>query len=287
MNGARELFTRLFRILLLLVVLAGGAVFVVRQGTLRQLKSERNRLEQQLIQSSNHLETPMRAEAARSDSTNTDLSAAEQSELLRLRGEIGVLRRELGDETNRLPGLTGGELARATKGALPARAEVTAVVKALVAGGTNSITPGNHVFGDDPAPGVVKRLRVEFELGGQRGTNETTEGGSLEIPAGAEVVRAVYGDFPPLEPDKEILDVTEKLSGMVANGETSVKAANALVGFDPAPMIGKTLRVELRVDGAPVVLEANEGKTLDIPAGAQVIHADYGNLRGQKRSSPQ
>jgi len=52
------------------------------------------------------------------------------------------------------------------------------------------------------------------------------------------------------------------------NGANSVTAANELVGFDPAPMIGKVLHVQLVVDGVPQVIEADEGRPLDIPVGA-------------------
>ena len=272
-----------FRILLSFAVLAAATVFMVRYSTLRQLNSERSRIEQQIVEWSNRHVAAAPAEEARSISTAAGLSATEHSELLRLRGQIGVLGRELAEETNQPGALTGAEAARAVQGVLHGQADVTAMVKALVAGGTNSLAPGNHVFGEDPASGVVKRLRVEFDFDGEHHTNETTEGGTLEIPAGAEVVRAVYGDFPALEPNSDVVDVTAKISAMLANDETSVKAANALVGLDPAPMIGKMLRVELRVDGAPLVIEADEGRTVDIPAGAEVIHAVYGNLRGQKR----
>ena len=272
-----------FRILVSFVVLAAATVFMVRHRTLRWLNSERSRIERQIVEWSNRRAAAAPAEEARSISTAAGLSAAEHSELLRLRGQVGVLRRDLAEETSQPAALTGAKAAQAVQGELPGQADVTAVVKALVAGGTNSIAPGNQVFGEDPASGVVKRLRVEFDLGGERHIKETTEGGTLEIPAGAEVVRAVYGDFPALDPNSDVVDVTAKISAMLANDETSVKAGNALVGLDPAPMIGKMLRVELRVDGAPLVIEADEGKTVDIPAGAEVVHAVYGNLRGQKR----
>ena len=77
--------------------------------------------------------------------------------------------------------------------------------------------------------------------------------------------------------------VTAEIAAMIANGEGTLKAGNALVGFDPAPNIGKVLRVELRVDGASQVLEANEGEAVDIPAGASIIGAIYGDVRGPER----
>jgi hypothetical protein len=43
-------------------------------------------------------------------------------------------------------------------------ADVTTMVKSLVAGGNREIRAGNDLAEDDPAPGVVKRLRVQFLL---------------------------------------------------------------------------------------------------------------------------
>lgn len=275
-----------FRILLSFIVFAAAALFIARHAMLRQLNSERSHLDQLTLEwPIRHSVAGLPAEA-RPLSTNADLSAAEHSELLRLRSELGRLHRELAEATNEPAPLTRAPVLPAAGSALPGRADVTASVQALVAAGTNSIAAGNHLLGDDPAPGVVKRLRVEFALGSQQYTNETTEPGTLEIPAGAEVLRAIYGDFPALDPNSDVVDVTEKISTVVASGATSVQAANGLVGFDPAPMIGKMLRLELRVDGAPLAIEFDEGKTAEIPVGAEVVHAAYGNLRGQKRPSP-
>jgi len=209
-------------------------------------------------------------------------------ELQRLRSEVGDLRRQTNELQNslaqtRIPvAATSPEALQAASSAMQRQADVTAAVRAMVASGSNSITAGNGLF-EDPASGRVKRFRVEFEIGGQRYTNETSEGASLQIPAGAEVVRAIYGDFPWLEPNKDLVDVRAKIAAMIANGESTVKAANALVGFDPAPNIGKILRVELRVDGASQVLEANEGEAIDIPAGAAIIGAIYGDVRGREQ----
>ena len=274
---------RRFPILVSLVVLVGATFFLVRHSTLRDLESEHSRLEREWLERTNaHVAT----EPARIDDsarTNAGLSAEEFSELLRLRGEIGRLRDDLATATNQIARAIASESRPATNGAPEGKADVTSVVQALVAGGSNSVVAGNGLFGSDPALGVVKRLRVEYTLGGVAYTNETTEGGPLEIPAAAEVLRAIYGDFPALDPTKEIMDVTLKVAAMMANGANSVKAANELVGFDPAPMIGKVLRVEVLVDGVPRYIEADEGHPLDIPAGATVIQAVYGNLRGDKR----
>ena len=276
-----------FPVLVSLVVLAGATLFLVRHRTLRELESERSRLERQSAEWTNR---PVTAVPARTDDlarTNAGLSAAEFSELMRLRGEVGRLRDDMAKATNQVARLIAPEPRPAANGSPDGKADVTSMVQALVAGGSNSLVAGNGLFGADPAPGVVKRFRVEYNLGGQAYANETTEGGTLAIPAGAEVVRAIYGDFPALDPTTEVMDVTAKVAAIIANGANSVTAANELVGFDPAPMIGKVLSVQLVVDGAPQVIEADEGHSLDIPVGATVVQAVYGNLRGEKRQSPE
>jgi hypothetical protein len=274
---------RRFLILILLMVLAGATLFLLRRTTLRELESERSRLERQSAERTNPPVATEPTRTADSARTNAGLSAAEFSELLRLRGEIGRLREDLAKATNQIARAIAVENRPATNGAPDGRADVTSAVQTLVAGGSNSIVAGNGLFGSDPAYGVVKRLRVEYKLGGVAYTNETTEGGALEIPAGAEVLRAIYGDFPALDPTKEVMDVTLKVAALMANGANSVTAANELAGFDPAPMIGKVLRVELLVDGVPRFIEVDEGHPLNIPAGATIVLAVYGNLRGEKR----
>lgn len=263
------------------------ALLVSREHLKAKLREQNEELAQQAAQIGQ-----LEAEKKR---LSEDLAAAQSlpqehlHELLRLRSELGILRRQTNELQNslaqaRIPAaVTSPEAVPAASSAMQNQTDVTAVVKAMVAGGSNSIAGnGNGLFGD-LAIGKVKRFRVEFEINGQQHTNETTEGSSLQIPAGAEVVRAIYGDFPGLDPNNDVVDVTGKIAAMIANGESTVKAANALVGFDPAPNIGKVLRVELRVNGTAQVLEANEGRALDIPAGAAVIGAVYGDVRGRER----
>lgn len=274
---------RRFPILVLLVVLAGATFFLVRRSTLRELESERSRLAAQLAEWTNRDVAAEPARTADSARPNAGLSATEFSELMRLRGEIGRLRDDLAKATNQIARAIASESRPDAAGAPDRKVDVTSAVQALLAGGSNSIVAGNGLIGSDPAYGMVKRLRVEYTLDAHAYTNETTENGTLEIPAGAEVTRAIYGDFPALDPTKEVMDVTQKVAAILANGGSSVKAANELVGFDPAPMIGKVLRVELLVDGTPRFIEATEGHPLDIPAGATIVQAVYGNLRGEKR----
>ena len=91
---------------------------------------------------------------------------------------------------------------------------MTATVKSLVAGGTREIQADNALTGDDPAPNAVKQLRVNYRLNGRRQTIEVTEGKTLELPEGAEVEQALYGQLhpPPARSDREV-DLTAKALG--------------------------------------------------------------------------
>ena len=74
--------------------------------------------------------------------------------------------------------------------------DVTATVAAAVKGERLTISANNNVFGDT-APGVPKRLHVEYSSNSDKLTKDAGEGGQLEIsvPAGRKLVitKAVYG----------------------------------------------------------------------------------------------
>jgi hypothetical protein len=175
---------------------------------------------------------------------------------------------------------------KALYGALPAGGQswldVTASVKSLVANGTRQIPASNDMAGDDPAPNIVKRLRVEFILNGRQHSADATEGGNLDLPAGSEVVKALYGDLSG-DIGRGWLDVTARVKSLVARDKNLIQANNSIAGFDPAPNIVKQLRVEFRLDGKLRKVEIKEGKTLEVPVGAEIVEALYGNLHERKR----
>jgi putative heme-binding domain-containing protein len=74
--------------------------------------------------------------------------------------------------------------------------DVTAVVAAAVKDESLSIAAGNVLFGDT-APGVPKKLHLEYTVGGEKLSRDVPENGKLEIsaPAGKHLVilKAVYG----------------------------------------------------------------------------------------------
>jgi hypothetical protein len=167
-------------------------------------------------------------------------------------------------------------LLKAVYGAFPMWMDVTAGVKSLVADGQRQIPANNDMAGDDPASGFIKQLRVEFVHDGRHQNVEATEGKSIDLPAGSEVVKALYGYWPGGVQTPR--DVTATVKLLVAGGTREIRADNGMAGGDPAPNAVKQLRVNYRLDGRRQTSEVTEGKTLELPEGAEVEQALYGQL---------
>ncbi|MFO0818049.1 MAG: c-type cytochrome [Pirellulales bacterium] len=93
--------------------------------------------------------------------------------------------------------------------------DVTAEVAAAVKGEKLAIQADNSTFGDT-APGVPKKLRVEYRVGNETRVHEVQEGGRVEIaaPAGTKlmIIKATYGPADgskpvTLENPEDALDV--------------------------------------------------------------------------------
>jgi len=165
---------------------------------------------------------------------------------------------------------------KAVYGAFPTWSDVTATVKSLVADGTLQIPANNDTAGDDPAPGNVKQLRVEFVHDRKHQQLEATEGKSITLPTGSKVVSARYGYWPGNQ--RAWRDVTATVKSLIASGTREIQADNAMAGDDPAPNEVKQLRVNYRLNGQRQTSEVTEGKTLELPDGAEVEQASYGQL---------
>ena len=155
---------------------------------------------------------------------------------------------------------------KAVYGLVPSWSDVTATVRSLVAGGARQIPASNDMAGDDPAPNIVKQLRVTYRLNSRWQTNEVTEGQALELPAGAEVQQALYGRLPPssAQGDQQV-DLTAKLSARVKHGALSVRIDNDFAGGDPAIDNFKELRVDYTVDGVRKRATIPEHEMLTLP----------------------
>ena len=144
--------------------------------------------------------------------------------------------------------------------------DVTSKVKALAASGTRRIPATNDMAGTDPANQIVKELCVDLIVAGCQERLTAPENETLELPPGAEVVRALYGDIPPdAELKDRVVDVTGKLASLVQDGTLSVVATNELAGRDPAFLTVKKLRVEYTLNGAHRSVTVGENQPLTLP----------------------
>ena len=137
---------------------------------------------------------------------------------------------------------------KATYGSFPAvegTTDLTTKVKSLVDAGTLEIPANNDFAGDDPAPNVVKQLRVEFTLNGQPQSEVAKEDESLTLPASAVVTKAIYGTRSS---QRQTIDLTKKLASLVDKGELSVRIDNKFAGRDPADLVPKELRVDYSLE---------------------------------------
>lgn len=91
-----------YRLILSLVIIATTTIFAFRHRSLNRLKSENAERQQRAEETVRSRSIKARTNAASVAATEPGLSPSERSELLRLRGEIGPLRKELAQETNRM-----------------------------------------------------------------------------------------------------------------------------------------------------------------------------------------
>jgi hypothetical protein len=189
------------------------------------------------------------------------------------------------------------QILRAEYGADSRWVDVTQRLKSIASSNT-SFRMGNSTFGVDPAPGVVKMLRItarSLQGGGNR-TFEYREGSTVD---GAQfsgwnggnwgdgnsgnwgggnggnvgwgeyrILRAEYGA------DNRWADVTQQLR-RIASSDATFRMGNSTFGIDPAPGVVKTLRIVARRPGErDRTFEYREGSTVD---GAQFSGWNGGN----------
>ena len=158
---------------------------------------------------------------------------------------------------------------------LPGMTNVTAKLSGMIR--DNALTVNaNSALGGDPAPLILKELRVDYKYAGKNATAVVPENQVMKLPEGdpipgakLEIVRGFYGKLPPEIPDNcitRMVDVTAKLNGLVKEGRLSVLAGNNLAG-DPAPMTPKQLRIEYKLNGIAKTTAFNENEYVELPEG--------------------
>jgi len=144
------------------------------------------------------------------------------------------------------------EVVRAIWSAPMRRLDVRAYLQDLVDSGTRTFTVSDLIAMGDPAPLVVKELKLEYEIGGERRTLTARDPDTVRLGEPEEeskpirIVSAHWG--PPGEVERS-KDVTDQVRRIVASGTSSFLVATLASEGDPAVNILKTLRVEYRVKG--------------------------------------
>jgi hypothetical protein len=162
--------------------------------------------------------------------------------------------------TTAAPGLV---ITKAVYGDLPdgPSADVTAKVATLAKHNALSVAATNDNF-DDPAPNIVKKLRVDYTYDGIAHTRIVEENATLTIQPGRVrlvIKKAVYGDLP----DGSTIDVTAKVAAAAENDSLSIAATNDNF-TDPASGIVKKLQVDYTFDGKEKSKTVGESDTLTI-----------------------
>jgi hypothetical protein len=179
------------------------------------------------------------------------------------------------------PGITPGrpippgeqyQILRADYGAGHRRADVTQRLR-QIASTNQTFRMGNDTFGIDPAPGVVKTLRIFGRS--PRGGNRTFEYREGSLVDGALFTGWSGGHWGPgPAPEYLILnadygagnrrvDVTQRLRQLAASDRT-FRMGNNTFGVDPAPGVVKTLRIFARDPrGRNRTFEYQEGSIVD------------------------
>ena len=127
----------------------------------------------------------------------------------------------------------------------------------------------NSTMGGDPAYLQVKELEVVYRLAGKTEKVLAKEHGTINIPAGAEIVSAWYGVIDPAwKPSGDLTtDITAALAACVADGKLSAAINNRLAKGDPAPMQHKEAHITYVYDGVRKTITVKENAELSLPSG--------------------
>jgi hypothetical protein len=148
-------------------------------------------------------------------------------------------------------------------------ANVTEIISKSVADGNLTIVAANNLLKEDPAPGMIKELQIDYRVNGANKQVQIIEGQSVTLPQEAEIANAWYGilsNIPEIGHVRKTVDVTDKLAGVVKGGALRVNVDNGLVDDKkPVPFVKKEVRVEYLYNGVHGCTKAVENKKLILP----------------------
>jgi hypothetical protein len=118
--------------------------------------------------------------------------------------------------------------------------------------------------GDDPAPGVVKTLTVDYRIDGRSYSVKAQDSATLHLTPDALKIAVNKARYGVLDDPKRTRDVREKLQRLVDAGESSFQVARMAAGDDPAFLVVKTLELEYTRDGRHFSTRGTDPDVIDL-----------------------
>jgi hypothetical protein len=148
--------------------------------------------------------------------------------------------------------------------------DVTGAVSKMVKDGVLNFTVSPTTLGiDDPAPGQLKTLEIDYTInGGKKNAMFKKDNDLVWIDAppavtasGLQIVKAEYGYTG------NFTDVTDALQNLVKDGSIDVKVGFKELGLpDPNPNKQKQLAVEYTINGGSSIQTLNDGERFTLSA---------------------
>jgi hypothetical protein len=142
--------------------------------------------------------------------------------------------------------------------------DVKAKVQALIDRAQVDFFVGSLASEDDPAPGTVKTLDVDYNVNGKPKTfiGHDTNTFRLKLRASNIVVqKASYG--VPGDPSRKC-DVKAKVQALIDGGQFDFTVGSFAAGDDPALGVVKTLEIDYTVEGKPKTVSGQDPGTVSL-----------------------
>jgi hypothetical protein len=160
--------------------------------------------------------------------------------------------------------------------------DVTKKLQGLVDRGQLQIPVAQMATGDDPAPGIVKTLTVEYMVYGQQFKANGQDVDSIALNGDSSPVKTVHpivinkALYGVLADPSRTRDVTKELQALADQGQVEIHVSDMAASGDPAFKTVKTLTVDYTADGQKfktsgqdsesITLESSKGQVQSLEA---------------------
>ncbi|HQH73765.1 MAG TPA: glycosyl hydrolase, partial [bacterium] len=118
--------------------------------------------------------------------------------------------------------------------------------------------------GNDPAPGVLKTLAVDYTIEGRPYSVQAVDPDTIHISEDAVSITVEKARYGVLDDPQRTRDVRGKLQRLADAGESRFPVARMAEGDDPAFLVVKMLELEYTRDGQRVAVRAQDPDLIDL-----------------------